>query len=365
MEKFIMGKVVDTFFNIFNSFRNNNDADTAHGYPVVDNVNEQDTLEARRLLVLLGDKLNSQNGIAIKKLATSVEDISLLESSEDIITATQNLLKTILQDIAKKENIYIEEDFANIIKSQVLEDAKGLQYILNEKVSDIKEYIVHFEEFVDWYVEGYFKAGIMRNKKLTVAKQSELTKQDLNDIYNIETLVYPKEIAGKEEATTIVLENNCHSIAAARDAETKKVIAFICAYPITDNFYNTLMTGNFDDTNITAADIVNYDQPGHYRLYISSYCVHPKYTRSAAFGVVYKSFLQIVEELAHRDIFITEILADTATKKGALLCRSLGMKKETETDHDTVLYKININEANIGKIFAKNKRIMALYGDLL
>jgi hypothetical protein len=316
-------------------------------------------------LSLLSEQLSKQNKDITNQIAEEIKVISTLSNDEDIVTSIQLVLKTILQDIATKENIYIEQDFTNIIKSQVLEEAEGLHYILDEQDGDIKEYVTQFENFTNWYIKNYSKTGLIRNKKIKATKQAELTEEDLNEIYKIETLVYPKEIAGKEEATTIVIESNKHSIAAARDEETGKVVGFICAYPITDDFYKTLVSGVFDDTNITPQDIMQYDQKGHYKLYISSLCVHPKYTRSAAFGVVYKSFVQIVEELARQDIFITEILADTATKKGSLLCRSLGMKKCIETDHDTILYKININEANIGKIFAKNKEVIRMYGDLL
>ncbi|MCL1996921.1 MAG: hypothetical protein FWG63_11990 [Defluviitaleaceae bacterium] len=326
--------------------------------------------EAGQQLALLSQNLYKFNLKELDNLANNLYDTSLLENCDDIILNIQAITKGILHDIAKKHNIYTNEDMlGNILKSRVLDDMELTVLQILGKDDAIQKNnqinIVHFVRGINtlafWYAHNYFKTAIFRYKNIEPASQNQLSHADLIEIYNIETLVFPKEIAGKEDATSIVLESNAHSIAAARDADTGQIVAFVCAYPITQKFYDEIVTGKFNDTNITDEDVASYKEPGYYKLYISSFCVHPKYTRTKAFSVVYTSFLQIVEDLADRNIFISEILADTATKKGAFLCRSLGMKKYTVTDHGTVLYKIEINNDNIGKMFVKNKRALELY----
>ena len=328
------------------------------------------TLEARQQLLLLSQNLYKLNISGLNDLAIQLYDTSLLENIEDIILNCQAIVRKVLFDIAKKHNIYTGDDMLqNIIKSRVLGDMELIAVqilgadIAVQNLNQIN--IIHFVRGLNtlsfWYAGNYFKTSIFRHKNIETVKQNQLSHADLIEIYNIETLVYSKEIAGKEDATSIVLECNPHSVAAARDTDTGQIIAFVCAYPITQKFYNELISGKFNDTHITSEDIASYNQAGNYKLYISSFCVHPQYIRTKAFGVVYTSFLQIIEELALQGIFISEMLADTATKKGALLCRSLGMKKSIATDHGTVLYKIEISNANIGKIFAKNKNALELY----
>ena len=323
-------------------------------------------LQLRKNISSLSEDIYKLNILTLNNLAANLHNISLLQNKNDILFNLQDLVTKILQNISKKENIHIDEDIIqNILKSQVLQEDIDIQYLLQKDLEDASLYFTQFNKLVNYYAHNYFKTSLVRHKKLVKVNQEELTNQNLSEIYNIETLVYSKEIAGKEDSTGIVIKNNSKAISAAKDIETNQIIAFICAYPITDAFYKKLISGSFNDTNITSDDIQKYEQEGTYKLYISSFCVHPRYTRSSAFSIVYKSFLEIIQDLAYKNIFITEILADTATKKGALLCRSLGMKKHLDTDHNTVLYKINISETNISKIFSKNKEVLQMYGDLL
>ena len=345
-------------------FNLNNEEDT-----YIFSVDEIKISAAKEELKSLAEKLRSENIKGLCAIIPMLYEASRLTNGIHIAESIQNISMEILIDIGGKRGIYIKEDaLTNILKSQVLsrETEKDVVYLLDESISkDIDTMAAALASLATWYASTFFKISLLRHKKIVAVSQEELTKADLQDIYQIETLVYSKDVAGQEGATTLIYTHNPHSLAAARDAETGKIVAFVCAYPITDKFYNEINKGKFNDTAITALDLEKYDKPGLYKLYVSSVCIHPNYNKTSAFGVVYQSFTQILSDLAKEGIFITELIADTASKKGAFLCRSIGMKKHLNTDHGTVLYKLKITSNIRPKIFGKNKELKQLYKEKL
>lgn len=321
--------------------------------------------ETKEKLSLLADNLHELK-FPEKNIISMLYDTSLLEDRYLIVAGIKKIFIKVLEDIATRENIYFEDNLLeNILKSKILEGHAEQVLILNSKAEDLDLYVKALEDFLLYYNSLYSRATVFKHRKIVGVSQADLTPRDLKEIYNIETLVYPKEVAGKEEATTIIYNQNPYSLAAARDVETGDIIAFICAYPITEKFYNEINSGTFDDTYVTPEDVEKYNRPGDYKLYVSSLCVHPKYNKTTAFRVVYESFLNIFENLAKKGIFISEMLADSATKRGAVLCRGLGMKKHLVTSHNTTLYKMQITGENQKKLFGKHQKLQEIYQNRL
>ena len=311
-------------------------------------------------LKALGDNLHKLGIKGIEGVVSAIYDMSLLHHLEAFSEAGQELAHHILADIAKKENIYIGETLDNLLASPVMPVNIRTHYQEIQQESGLP-LVAALSALCFWYADTYFNVSLIKRKLIVPIKPHELTREDRSEMYLIENLVYPTKIAGTEEDTEIVYAKNSHTISAARDVESGKLIAFICAYPVTAGFYEQIMSGEFDDTSITPHDIETYDQPGTYKLYVSSVCIHPSFNRTSAFGVVYKAFMELMESLADRGVFMEELVADTATKKGALLCRAMGMKKRLSTNHGTSIYTIGLDAQNVEKIFSKNKKLVKKY----
>lgn len=311
--------------------------------------------------------LNKYENYKLNEIIVNLNDILELKTSPIIIKEIYNIIETLVIDIAQKENIYISENnlFKNIEKSGVIDknieehikyiaamnrvyNSKSTSYETWKLQKDIDEAVNCLELTIDWYVVTYFKTSLIKYKKINPVFSDEITLEDLQDIYEIETLVFSEEIVGEADATRFSFTYNPSSIVGARDTTTGKIVAFINTYPITDKFHDKILSGDFDDTKVTTEDIMKYDSPGFYKLYVSSFCIHPKYNRTTAFGVVYKAFAQTIGNLAkEKGIYISDIIADCATNKGVLLCKNIGMKKHIDTTHGTMVYKLKLTKENL------------------
>lgn len=314
--------------------------------------------------------LKSYNNEKTDYLCERINNILKLELSSNIIKEIYNIIEYIVYDIAKKDNIYLTNSISlkNIKKSGVIDSniEDSINYILelNKKYSirsyfyvttmlqnDIDNAIDKLSLVLNWYLGAYYKMPLIKYKEIVTAYSEEISESDLQDIYNIETLVFSESTVGEKDATRLSFEKNPYSLVGARDKNTGEIVAFINAYPITDKFYKEILTGNFNDTNITKSDVASYSSSGYYKLYVSSLCIHPKYNRTSAFGVVYKAFMGTLVKLAkEKGIFISDIIADCATKKGIEICKKIGMEKYTDTLHGTEVYKVKLTNNNLSEI---------------
>ena len=306
----------------------------------------------------------------LENISQSLEHLLDVHNSVVVIEEIYKIIEIIMLDIAHKENIYanISYGFKNVLKSGVIDKdiEDNIKQIItissvyvskpnvheNESLNkDIDMLVSNLGSIISWYVVSYFKTSLIKRKEVIPVYSNEITEEDLQDIYDIETLVFSEDIAGDADATKLSFMYNPFTIVGARDSLTGKVVAFINTYPITEGFYEKILSGNFDDTKITTEDIMKYNNPGFYKLYISSLCIHPKYNRTSAFGVVYKAFAEMIASLAKdKGVYVSEILADCATKKGATICRNIGMTEYTETSHGTMVYKLKLTKENLSEM---------------
>ena len=318
---------------------------------------EDEKKEIESMLQYLQKLNNKELNELVKKLEV------LLAGDTHIEKNIHRLAGEILLDIADKENIYIKQDaLNNILRSGVLDDNIEDNFKLIFE-SEGKDTVGNFSTVVFWYANTYFNRSLIKHKKIVPVGRLNITEKDLEAMYHIETLVFSHEIAGKEQTSKNLFEHNPYSFVGARDTATGEIVAFISAYPISDDFCEKILSGQFDDTKIEQADVLQYSENETYKLYVSSLCVHPKYNRTNAFGVVYTAFLDTIEDLAKKGIFISEILADCANRRGEIICKGIGMKKHIKTDHNTVVYRVEITKdpAKLRRIFRKNKNLIDLY----
>lgn len=304
-------------------------------------------------------KMYSYNNFTLDQIAIRLSRINK-QLSNDLLSAlieTGEMIELILNGTAQSESIYLPPnqpvtDF--FLKIDFIGDnlKEHIKYLQNEKEILTKNYhkaaigqddlyLVQFSIYsiVEWYMISYFKKPIIKPKKLIPVSPEEFTPEDILEAYEIETLVLPPNLIASPDTDLEWFRYNPLTIIGVRDIDTGKLVGFFTTLPVSDSVFEQIQKGDFDDTCFSIEDIRQYDMPGFYKLYLCSFCIHPAYNTSAAFKIIYTSFIDFLLVLAsEHEIYISEIVADGVTMKGANLCEKIGMKKISSTVHNTTVY---------------------------
>ena len=211
----------------------------------------------------------------------------------------------------------------------------------------------------------YFKKPVLNTKRIIPVLPEEFTEEDIIETYKIEQLVLPSKLIASIETDIKWYKHNPLIMLGARDVDTGKLIGFFTTLPITDELYEQIRNGDFDDTKFDENHIRLYDVPGFYKLYLCSLCIHPLYNTTSAFKTIYTSFIDFLLNLAiEREIYISCIIADGVTLKGSNLCKSIGMNKITESVHNSEIFEAVLLPPTSTTLHLKNKmgqKLLAYY----
>jgi len=316
-------------------------------------------------LVEITKKLHSYNNFKLDQLAVYMRSvIKEINAGQSIALNTiTSVLDLVISDICETEQIYLNEDSnklntmenSHILNDNIFQHFRFLYKTKDEVLKSITRshepimkqdiYLIQLSLYsiIDWYTKNYFRLPIIDNKGIVPIPPSNITYEDMLETYNIEKLVLPPKLIAGPEMTKDWFSHNNLTLLGSRDEKTGKLIGFIHSLPVTDDMFNHISSGNFDDTIISTSDIRQYDIPGFYKLYMSSICVHPKYNGSIAFKLMYDEFIEMLLMLAYENgIYISEILADGVTPRGKVLCESIGMIKHCISTHGTQVYRAQL-----------------------
>lgn len=309
-------------------------------------------------------EMRSYNDFKLDQLAIKLSSIlnQMYTRLESSLHESKLIIEGILIDIAYRENIYLSTEqslmdlFLNIdfFSANLKEHIKFLRKTCNGELSNINNsfilpqtdlYLMQFSMYslIEWYMLTYFKKPTLSTKTILPVAPEEFSKENILQSYEIEKLVLPPELIASPSIVLTWNEHNPLTFIGAKDASTGKLVGFFNTLPISDALYDSILSGDFDDTTISINDIKQYDMPGFYKLYLCSFCINPAYNTTSAFKVIYNSFIDFLLHLAsEREIFISDIIADGVTPKGASLCESIGMNKETITTHNSSVYSAKL-----------------------
>ena len=332
-------------------------------------------------------RLHVYNNIKLDKLAIKINNFVKFRD-ENFLSAVHIAATTaneILYDIAESEHIFFERN------DEIVKTIRR-SGILNENLLSHFELIYHMQKHInplstvdnmaedryllqvslysiaDYYSLTYFRLPIIKEVNICAVIPSQISKEDIEESHNIETLVLPPELIADINTTTAWYEHNPLTLLGARDVSTGKLVGFINTLPVSDKLFENIREGYFDDTSFSTDDIMQYNVPGIYRLYISSFCIHPKYNGNInVFRFIYNAFIDMLITLAtEHEIFISEIVADGATEKGKSLCESLGMIKQSRSQHDTDVYHVSLIPPSVSTIklnSRQGRRLIELYNE--
>lgn len=177
----------------------------------------------------------------------------------------------------------------------------------------------------------------------------------------IDKMVYPEHLRGIRDICISWLERNPEIYTLLTDPNTDKVVGYINAMPLEPEYYRMLESGKRIDVDFPASAIRRFDLPDFYLLYFCSIAIDPSYHSTTAFKTLYDAFIDKLLELAQREIFVTEILADAVTDEGGRLCRYAGMREIGNSSHDSKIFKVTLLPPALRVTSLKAKKLTVFY----
>lgn len=335
---------------------------------LVKNLHTYSNIKLDKLAIRINNftKACKENWYAAVHIAASAADeilFDIAESEHLFFERNDEILKTIKRSGILNENLLGHFELIYQFRMQVSpipagEDLSEDQYLLQISLYSI----------TDYYALTYFRLPIIRDVRIGTIVPSQITEEDILETHNIETLVLPPELIAGSDMTRVWYDHNPLTLLGARDVSTGKLVGFIHTLPVNDKLFESIKRGDFDDTIFSTSDIMQYSIPGIYKLYISSFCIHPRYQGNiSVFRFIYNAFIDMLITLAKdHEIFISEIVADGATEKGQALCESIGMKKQARSIHNTDVYYAALIPPSVSTVRLNSKqgrRLIELYNE--
>lgn len=117
--------------------------------------------------------------------------------------------------------------------------------------------------------------------------------------------------------------------------ETNAVLGFVILTPVTEKLYTRLISGDvFDFFDFSEEDVLASMNSDYY--YVSDICITRK-VKISSLGATINIIGGMIEILSEKAKYVT---ACPVTKEGAGLCKTIGMKKVAESEHNGQSYTI-------------------------
>lgn len=266
------------------------------------------------------------------KQIVKIVSIDLLKSYNENLTF-DNIDNTTLLNLLKKYNIG-SINFREYIDFVIRQDSEKNSYdyisVINKSLSNILTYYIHIKYPLS-----------LSFTQIEVVLPNELTYDDFVDMYEIDKKVMRGDLIAKTETTYGWFKYNKYTHIGVRDISSKKLVGYFSILPVTNETYNKIIVGDFEDKNFTSDDIEQYIFSDFYKVYVAGVGIDPEYQNTGAFIKLYNALIDLFLSLAKNgEIYISEILAEASTKQGEKFCKMVGMKKITNTSNDTDIYKL-------------------------
>lgn len=248
-------------------------------------------------------------------------------------TISDNISNINILDLLKENNIG-SVNFREYVEFIVNQDSEKNVYnyipVLNRALSNILTYYIHTK----------YPLSLSFNQ-IEVVLSDELSYDDFMDMYEIDKKVMRGDLIADIETTYKWFKFNKYTHIGVRDITTKRLVGYFSVLPITDETYNKIVSGNFEDKDFTSDNLEQYIFSDFYRVYIAGVGIDPEYQNTGAFIKLYNALIDLFLSLAKDgEIYISEILAEASTKQGEKFCKMVGMKKISNTKNDTDVYRL-------------------------
>lgn len=317
--------------------------------------NENSDLKIIEKLKLIQKRLASFETVNTEIISLKLKEyLDLFETHKDfLVLAAKQIAKIVAEDLLKQNGYAIENDIENkalikLVKDYNIGSANNREYyefiLTLDSDKNCLEYISiinhALSNILTFYIHEKYPLNLSFSE-IEVVYPEELTYSDFVDMYEIDKKVMREDLIADTETTYSWFKHNNYTHIAVRDVNSSKVVGYFSILPITNDIYNKITCGDFQDKDFTPDAIEQYIFSNFYRIYIAGVGIDPGYQNTGAFIKLYNALIDLFLSLARdREIYISEILAEASTKQGEKFCKMVGMKKVCSTNSDTDVYRI-------------------------
>lgn len=191
-----------------------------------------------------------------------------------------------------------------------------------------------------------------------------VTPEMIYQAVGIDGCVYSNEYQGVYETCINWWKKNPAIYVMIEDSQTKRIVGYINAMPLSNAYYQRIRSGETIDTDIPSEEIETYDFPDTYQLYFSSIAIHPDYHNTNAFKALFDGFIIHILGLYEREIYFSSIVADAVSAIGEKLCKYIGLSHITNSNHGSKIYEGMLMPPKILPKTNLCKRLIASYASL-
>lgn len=199
------------------------------------------------------------------------------------------------------------------------------------------------------------------DEQFEIKEGKRITEDDLRQAIQIDAVYFADELRGNLDTCLKWLHQNPLIYTVLVSQKEHRVVGYINAMPIEDDFFNLIERGDFIDMELPDSAIRGYDFPDFLKMYFCSIAVHPSYHGTMAYKVLYDSFMKKLYHLATNDFYITEVIADAVTEKGKKMAEQLSMQYQHTTSHNSRIYKMSMMPPRFRYTTKETKRVFDLY----
>lgn len=306
-------------------------------YDIVKKLASYETVNSEIISIKLKDYLNlleNQKEYLILSAKQIVRIVSLdLLAMQNENTINDNISNISLLELLKKYNVG-SINFREYVEFIISQDSEKNAYdyipIINKALCNILTYYIHTKYPIS-----------LSFSQIEVAFSDELSYDDFKDMFEIDKKVMRGDLIADIETAYGWFKYNKYTHIGVRDINSKRIVGYFSALPVTDETYHKIVSGDFEDKDFTSDDIEQYIFSDFYKVYIAGVGIDPDYQNTGAFIKLYNALIDLFISLAKNgEIYISEILAEASTKQGEKFCKMVGMKKISSTNNDTDVYQL-------------------------
>lgn len=190
--------------------------------------------------------------------------------------------------------------------------------------------------------------GKTNKNKFVILENAEISVTHIQQALNLDYEAYENALHLTLETCIAYFKKNKDIYLMLFDTDNKKIIAYLNVSPITNSAYEKIRSGIANDTFLTANDILNYESGKDLSVYFSSIVVEKNYRKMGLSKILINRIIEKLSNLILTNVKIKRIIADAISRQGEYLCKKMGMKKLTKTQHDSVIYELLL-ENNFSK----------------
>lgn len=168
-------------------------------------------------------------------------------------------------------------------------------------------------------------------------KESSRVKEDfLEDILQLDSIVFPAELQGDIVSLTDRYQKNKEMYLLLY--KESKIIGYMCFFPITSGLSKDIYEQNtIHDDDITSKDICLYQKESKTDVYILSVVIHPEERDGQAVKLLTNYFVEYVKGKIKEGYLLGRIIGTAVSNDGIKFLSNLNLKKVKNIEEEYVL----------------------------